>query len=352
MYKQHALSPLSFLYGTVMRARAELYERGILSTHEVGAPVISVGNITTGGTGKTPLVARLARGLADEGRRVCILSRGYGRADERRRVVVSDGERVLADARVGGDEPRLLAENLIGAAAVVCDADRVSAARWARENLHADLFILDDGFQHLRLARALDIVTVDATSPWGGGRMLPAGRLREPARALERADCVVITRADLAHDLEATRAEIVRACGGRSLVLTSRMRTRDVRSLDQERRGVEYESGAERHPVAAFCAVGNPRAFFEQLRREGRELTLSRAFPDHHVFTEKELAELSSDAERSGARALLTTAKDAVKLNDFTPSLPCYVVEIELEFEDEEALMRLVRRVLTNERAA
>lgn len=342
MKMQHALAPLSLLYGALMRARAEAYGRGLLTTHEAGAPVISVGNITTGGTGKTPAVEWLARRLASEGRRVCILTRGYGRIDEGRRVVVSDGERLLANAREGGDEPRLLAERLLGAAAVVSDADRMSAARWARENLSANVFILDDGFQHLRLARVLDIVTVDATAPWGGGRTLPAGLLREPLRGLERADCIVITRADLAHDVEEVRAEAVRASGGRSLVLTSRMRARAVRPLERHG-GTEDERRAVEQPVAAFCAIGNSRAFFDGLRKDGHLLAYTRAFKDHHVFTSEEIEELSHEAARRGARSLLTTEKDGVKLRDVKPPLPCYVVEIELELEDEESLMRLVR---------
>src|SRR5215210_5941933 len=157
-----ALAPLGLLYGAVTRARLRLYRSGFLKSESVGAPVISVGNLTTGGTGKTPLVEWLARALARENRRPCILTRGYGRVNASERVLVSDGERMLADARQGGDEPFLLAEKLLGLAAVISDADRVAAARWALENLRSDIFILDDGFQHLRVARDLDIVTVDA----------------------------------------------------------------------------------------------------------------------------------------------------------------------------------------------
>src|SRR5215213_3309961 len=148
-----ALAPLGMLYGAVTRARLRLYGSGLLKSERVGAPVVSVGNLTAGGTGKTPLVEWAARALAREGLRACVLTRGYGRADERRRVVASDGARVLAEAAECGDEPRLLAERLLGVAAVVCDRDRVAAARWAREELGAEVFVLDDGFQHLRSAR-------------------------------------------------------------------------------------------------------------------------------------------------------------------------------------------------------
>jgi tetraacyldisaccharide 4'-kinase len=366
-----ALAPLGMLYGAVTRARLRLYRSGILKTEKVGVPVVSVGNLTAGGTGKTPLVEWAARTLAGEGLRACVLTRGYGRADEGRRVVASDGARVLAEVAECGDEPRLLAERLLGVASVVCDRDRAAAARWARAELGARVFVLDDGFQHLRLARDLDIVTVDATAPWGGGHMLPRGRLREPASGLARADCVVITRAESAADLEGLRREVARLSGGRAAVVTSRVRTRGLTLLGGA--GFELESrvegrsasdaearsasGAEGRsafaasdvasPVGAFCAVGNPRAFFEQLRREGFELCHTRAFPDHHAYTAADAEAVSREAVARGARALLTTAKDAVKLRGFEFALPCYVVEIGLEFDDEALLLDLLRRAVS-----
>ncbi len=336
------LAPFSLLYGATVRARAALYRTGTLATERVGVPVISVGNITTGGTGKTPLVEWAARALAREGARVCVLTRGYGREDERRRVVVSDGERVLADAREGGDEPRLLAESLLGVASVVCDADRVAGARWASENLGAEVFVLDDGFQHMRLARDLDIVTVDATNPWGGGHLLPRGRLREPRRALARARCVVITRADLSHDIEALRAEVVRLCEGRAVVITSRARTLRLRPLGSHMPTKEDEGIAEGSLVGAFCAVGNPEAFFEHVRRDGLEVCYARAFADHHAFTTEEVEAVARESESRGASAVLLTAKDAVKIEPREFSIPFYVVEIGLEFEDEGALLKLL----------
>ena len=336
-----ALAPFSLLYGAAVRARLALYSRGLLARDDVGAPVVSVGNLTAGGTGKTPLVAWVARALAADGRRVCVLSRGHGRRDVSSRVVVSDGARVMAGVEEGGDEPVMLAEELLGAAAVVCQADRAAAARWAREELGSEVFVLDDGFQHLRLARALDIVTVDGTAPWGGGRLLPRGRLREPASGLGRAGCVVITRSDMADDLEGLRAEVSVLTGGRAAVFASRVRVKGLRVLGG---GDEViDSDAVPRSVAALCAVGNPAAFFEQVRRAGLDLVLARAFPDHHKYTQGELDEVSREAEAVGARAVLTTAKDAVKLRELSPPLPFYVVETDLEFDDEAALLRLVR---------
>jgi tetraacyldisaccharide 4'-kinase len=339
-----ALAPLSLLYGAAVRARVALYRRGLFASHDVGAPVVSVGNLTTGGTGKTPLVEWAARTLAREGLRVCVLSRGYGRERASRRVVVSDGERLLAGAREGGDEPRLLAENLLGLAAVVCDADRVAAAVWAREELGAEVFVLDDGFQHLRIARDLDIVAVDATAPWGGGHLLPRGRLREPPEGLRRASGVVITRADLAEDVEALRAAVARYSAGRARVFTSRVRTRGVRPLSEGRGvGAARADAAVPQPVAAFCGLGNPRALFEHLRRDGHDLRHTRAFRDHHFYTAEDLAAVAREARERGARALLTTAKDAVKLGGLDTPLPCFVVEVETVIDNAAALADIVR---------
>jgi tetraacyldisaccharide 4'-kinase len=347
-----ALAPLGLLYGAVTRARLRLYRAGLLKTESVGAPVVSVGNLTTGGTGKTPLVEWAARALAREGLRVCVLTRGYGRADESRRVVASDGERVLAEVAECGDEPRLLAERLLGTAAVVCDRDRVAAARWARAELGAEVFVLDDGFQHLRIARDLDIVTLDATAPWGGGHMLPRGRLREPASGLARADCVVITRAELAADLEGLRAEVGRVCEGRAAVFASRVRGLSLTPLSGYGRPVaDYQ--AELIPkgaAGAFCAVGNPDAFFENLRRQGFELRYERAFKDHHAYTRADVEAISREAAARGAQVLLTTTKDAVKLRGLDFTLPCCVVETVSEFDDEARLLDLLRAAVSAKR--
>jgi tetraacyldisaccharide 4'-kinase len=338
------LAPFSALYGLAARTRIALYRRGLLSVHRIEAPVISVGNITAGGTGKTPLVAWLARNLAREGRRTCILTRGYGRANPGVRVVVSDGERLLADASEGGDEPRLLAEMLRGVAAVVSDADRVAAARWAIENLRSELFILDDGFQHMRIARDLNIVTIDATNPWGHGRLLPRGTLREPLEGLKRADCLIITRADQATEPDSLRAEAASLSGGRPVFL-SRTRVVGLRLLSETEAHLNLREALDR-PVAAFCAIGNPQAFFKQLASHGVALTQTRAFADHHIYTQSEIDSLVSDARGRGAGALVTTAKDAVKLRSLHFELPCYVLEVELSIDDEEGFLDQIRKAM------
>lgn len=328
-----------------------LYRAGMLPIERVGVPVVSVGNITAGGTGKTPLVEWLARAVAAEGQRVCILTRGYGRTDAHRRVIVSDGARVLAEAREGGDEPRLLAEKLQQLnVAVISDANRVAAARWAIENLRSEVFILDDGFQHLRLARDLNIVTLDATDPWGGMKLLPRGRLREPLRELKRADLIVITRAELAGNVEALRARAGSLSGGRT-VLIARTETLRLTSLATPHdEALAHETERISQPLAAFCAIGNPEAFFAHARREGLTLTHARPFADHHVYTQSDIDDCVSEAVRHGAGALLTTAKDAVKLRALNFALPCYVLEVALKFDDEQ-MMKIILQTIIARRA-
>ena len=340
-----ALTLLGLLYGAAMRARAALYEWGILRTHKIDSPVISVGNLTTGGTGKTPLVEAIAEYLAAKGNRVCILTRGYGRDNSGQRVVVSRGTQILDDVTQTGDEPLMLAEKLKGKAAVICDADRVSAARWAEENLASDIFILDDGFQNQRIARNLNIVTIDGTNPWGNKKVLPAGTLRESRKALRRADCVVLTRTEQSTD-STLPAEIEKISD--APVFRSRMVTLGIHD-DNSARAVQLEDVA-RHPIAAFCAVGNPEGFFNHLR-ESFELADTTAFRDHHQYSQADIDWITKHALGNGAEALVTTAKDAVKLRALRFDMPCYIIDIKIEFESEERFFDLIdQAVLRNDK--
>ncbi|HTG86708.1 MAG TPA: tetraacyldisaccharide 4'-kinase [Pyrinomonadaceae bacterium] len=329
--KSLLLPPLSVLYGAVTRTRLSLYRRGTFHSTKLDRPVISVGNITTGGTGKTPLVEWVARTVANDGKKVCILTRGYGRDNPGRLVVVSDGHSVQATPAEAGDEPFLLATNLAGAAAVISSADRVAAGNEAIKQLGTDCFVLDDGFQHLRLERDLNIVTIDATNPWGGGSLLPYGRLREPLSGLERADCIVITRTDQAGNLDQLRDEIRRHTGD-IRIFQSRMQTTRITRLDGSLDAIVP-------PVAAFCAVGNPRSFFDQVPDE---LVRETAFPDHHHYSQRDVDSLIDAAKHAGANSLVTTAKDAVKLRSLSFYLPCYVLEIEPRIDNDAELIGLV----------
>jgi tetraacyldisaccharide 4'-kinase len=344
-----SLLPLSAAYDVVTRTRLAAYRRGWFSTSNLPAPVISVGNLTTGGTGKTPLVewvCRAAANVAAEERapkRVCVLTRGYGRDNPKTQTVVSNGTELLAGEREAGDEPLLLAKHLLGVAAVICNPNRVAAGKWAIENLKTEVFVLDDGFQHLRLARDLDIVTIDATNPWGvgGGRLLPYGRLREPRAGLSRADCVVITRTDQFEDITSLK-EVVAGLAGAIPIFSSRMVTAGIRRLSGER--IDRKDLAAQ-PLAAFCGVGNPESFFDHLQREGLAPALTRAFADHHPYKQSELDALAQEAKANGAEGLITTAKDAIKLSSLNLELPCYVLAIRIAIDNEDRLIEMIRNV-------
>jgi len=330
--------PLSWIYSKITGLRNGLYEREWLEIADLGARTISVGNITTGGTGKTPLVAHIARVLLGRGEKVCILTRGYKRDDPTQRVLVSDGEQILADTRSAGDEPFELAQKLSGRAVIISDADRSEAGKWAQRRFGTSVFILDDGFQHRQVRRDVDVVCIDATDPWGGGKTFPSGRLRESQRGLGRGDIVVITRADLVDRPEELKLEISRL-NATAPIFTCVNKVTAIRPLKDDQTPGDAATEAR---AFAFCAIGNPENFFEQLRRDGFDLAATRTFRDHHSYTPKDIDELENDAARAGAGILLTTAKDAVKLNELDLKLPCFVVEIETVIDDAEAFEALL----------
>jgi tetraacyldisaccharide 4'-kinase len=340
------LAPMTTLYGAITETRLALYRRGILKPAKLAVPVISVGNITTGGTGKTPLVEYIARVVADTGRKVCILTRGYGRENPNHRVLVSDGHTVLAGHREAGDEPTLLAESLLGIAAVVSDADRFAAGQWAIKELGAEVFILDDGFQHLQLARNFNVAVIDATNPWGAGHLLPRGRLRERPRGLARADCIVLTRADKVADLESLKLEIAQASNHRPLI-ASRMRVRALRQLLPDVASHTTESSPEvSSQVAAFAGIGNQSSFVALLKDQGYDPVAVSEFPDHYRYNQGDIDIIVEKAKSKGANALVTTAKDAVKLRGLSFQLPCYVVKIEVCIEQEATFVEMLRAAI------
>lgn len=342
---------LDRLYGAVTKTRNALYEKGVFRSFSLGVPTVSVGNLTVGGTGKTPLVALVAEILDETGETVGVLSRGYGRENSRRRVLVSDGEKILVNARQAGDEPFELAQKLLGKAIIIADANRVAAGVWAREKFGITAFVLDDAFQHRRVKRDINLVTIDATNPFGNEKLLPSGILREPLDSLERADAIVVTRANLVRDLENLKAEIKRfnsICPifvARNKVLNlvkmedfSAKRSGEISdelrmTNDEKKPAANYQPLAVRR-YFAFCALGNPRNFFEQLREENFNVAATEEFPDHHFYSQKDIAELEIKAGRANADVLLTTAKDAVKLKDLKFDLPCSVVESRMIFDD------------------
>jgi tetraacyldisaccharide 4'-kinase len=340
------------IYGAITKARNALYEVGFFKSFSLGVPTVSVGNITVGGTGKTPLVAFIAEILAAKGEKVCVLSRGYGRDNPQKRVLVSDGKNILAEAKTAGDEPFELAQKLLGKAIIVADANRVSAGSWAQKKFGISVFVLDDAFQHLRVRRDVNVVTIDATNPFGNEKLLPMGILREPLENLKRADAVVITRANLSENVAGLKVRISKYNANCPIFVTKNKSSGFVdlkifasRAQDE----TIYESqitNQEKTPANdhqlqttnhyfAFCALGNPKNFFEQLRQENFNITSTEEFPDHYFYTQKDITKLEAVAREAYAEILLTTAKDAVKLNGLKFDLPCFVVESEMVFDDE-----------------
>jgi tetraacyldisaccharide 4'-kinase len=338
--------PIGWLYGKIADVRNWLYDRGTFRSHDLGARTISIGNVTAGGTGKTPLVALVAQILADSGERVCILTRGYGRENAQRRVLVSDGSNVLVDARAGGDEPVELAHKLLTrSVVVVADADRVSAAAWAKEKFGITAFVLDDGFQHRRAKRDLDIVCIDATNPFGDGAMLPGGMLREPLDNLRRADAFVITRMNLVESVEALLVQL-RDENPDASVFGANFEVEEFTKLadfyrGRSTRGDDYD----RQFIAnsfAFCGLGNPESFLSQLARQHFAVTGLLPFADHHRYRQSDIELIEAEARSRNSRGLITTVKDAVKLQDFKFSLPCFVAELSVEINDHDRLRDLV----------
>lgn len=331
------LRPLAVCFGWGVALRTAAYQRGWLEQRRLAKPVVSVGNLSVGGTGKTPLVEWLARALIAHGRKPAILTRGYGRRGDGV-VALEPAPGRAPDPRWVGDEPAYLARAL-PEAPIVVGADRYRAGRLAEDRFQVDLHLLDDGFQHLALERDLDIVTLDATQGLADQAMLPAGRLREPPSALARAGIVVLTRTELAGsgDLASLEAQ-VRAINPRAAIFRSRTklcRLVDVRS--GESRPPEDLRG---QPVHAFCGIGNPRAFFDDLATWGFQVAGATAFRDHHVYAAQEIERLAARARAAGARALLATAKDAINFPAAWQSeAPVLVCAVEIEVEPGQALV-------------
>ncbi len=306
--------PISPLYSLLMRARARAYASGMFSSFRVPGPVISIGNLSMGGTGKTPHVIHLSEMLLHHGLRPAIVSRGYGGKAGKGPLVVSKGSGPLVDPGLGGDEPVMMAQRLEGVMVVV-GSDRVAGAEYALSHLGADVIVLDDGFQHLRLQRDLDIVLLPATNPFGNRRIFPGGDLREPISALGRASCILITRADTltAKDHQALLGELREHVHGKPIFFSKNKVTR-VWSLREGPEAGSARTKIQDKPLFAFCGLGTPESFLATLKSTGAEVTGYMWFQDHHIYNEKDLQKLTRDAERTGAKILVTTTKDAVKL--------------------------------------
>lgn len=325
----------SIPYGLVLQLRVLAYAWGLFQSYRLSKPVISVGNITVGGTGKTPMVALLASYCISRGKRVAVLSRGYGGSLHGEIRLVSDGRKIFLTPGEAGDEPFMLATRIPGLM-VVIGPDRYKAGLFAQEQLDPDIFILDDGFQHLRLNRDLNILLLNRAKPFGNGCVLPAGLLREYRSAAKRADLVIYTRCGNEEPYNhfpgipfcrATHkiAEAI-PLGSNSLAPLSRL---------ESLRGM------------AFAGIAEPASFFTMLEEAGLKISEKMAFPDHCRYGEKEISEIVLQKKSVGADYLITTEKDAVKLSPYLNELgDVYAAVLEMEIQDMKELADAVEKLL------
>src|SRR2546421_563927 len=333
----------SKLFQVAIKARRFLYNVRILRDSTLGVQVIAIGNLTVGGTGKTPVVEKFARELRDQGRNVAVLSRGYRskprpfhewllnkilfRDDTTPPRVVSDGKSLLLDSEMAGDEPYMLASNLKDVVVLV-DKDRVKSGRYAIEKFGCDTLLLDDGFQYWKLrGRRHDVVLVDRQQPFGNERLLPRGTLREPPSHLARANWIFITKSDgKTDDLRRRIAEINPAAGIIECIHHP-LYLEDV--FTGNRVGLEYFKGRK---VSALSGIAQPESFEESLVQLGAELVYSRKFADHHRFTQLEVIKVINRSKKKAAEAIVTTQKDAVRFPKIDRrDLQIYFMRVEIK---------------------
>ncbi len=336
------LQALSYVFSGIAQARLWLYRKRILHDQPLGCLVVVVGNLTVGGTGKTPVVEKFARALRDRGRRVAILSRGYrsksapmwkkwwyrlSHTAEPPPRIVSDGQRVLLDSEQAGDEPYMLARNLPGVFVIV-DKNRVKAGTYAIKKFGCDTLILDDGFQYLPLKGRLNLLLVDKTNPFGNGHLLPRGILREPIKHLQRASYVFLTKSDGVRDVELEEL-IQKHNPGVDIIECAHRPQYLQRFGTDERQPLEWLRGRR---VGAFSGIAVPESFEKFVRDLGGHIQFTRRFLDHYRFTSEDFVSLFTEGIEQKVEFIVTTEKDAVRLPDGLPcAVPIYYLRLEID---------------------
>lgn len=333
----------SILYGWAIRQRRKWFEQGRLRSYRLPCAVVSVGNLTVGGTGKTPMVVHLAKFIQSHGYRVAIISRGYKGLSQKKGAIVSDGNTMTCSAAQAGDEPYLMAM-LLGKVPVVVGKDRYAAGKIAVSRFKPDVILLDDAFQHLQLKRDLNLLLLDARLPFGNSFLLPRGRLREPLTALSKADAVVLTRSDKE---TSTRLPDMKD-GARRLPVFRSVHKGVIRGvagahkpllpLNELSVDVPDPAGMK---AFGFAGLADNQAFFDTLHHFGANLCGTLAFEDHHAYDEKEIARIARTAVHAGADIMVTTDKDYVRF-EHTVQLPLdlMVIGVDIEFMADKARWR------------
>jgi len=330
------------LYGGVVSLRNRLCDNGIITRRKLPRPVVSVGNITVGGTGKTPMVILLSRMLKEQGMRPAVLSRGYAGRRTKGVSFVSNGRDILLGPEEAGDEPVLIARSCPGVP-VIIGKDRYRAGLAAHERFHPDVFILDDAFQHRRLFRHVDLVLIDRERPVGNGYLLPRGPLRESPKGLSRATLIVET-ASAAHRVPAFAPDRIRWTGGwfPPVITAYRRPTGVVHARTGMVQGTDCLDGKR---VLVFTGIARPEHFFATVESLGATLVARESFPDHYAFGEQDMRHIRGKAASASADMIVTTEKDGVKLVDFQESFhDMYFLRIAMEIvPDEQILSETIR---------
>ena len=329
--------PLSPLYSCLMANRRNLYRTGFFKQHRLNVPVISVGNLVMGGSGKTPLVHYIAHLLQQHNHQPAVLSRGYKGTSRAAVNVVSNSTEILMNAAEAGDEPRLLAETLPGVP-IITGKKRFITGRYAVDRLGIDALILDDGFQHLAVARDLDLVLFSGRKLLGNGRVLPGGELREPLSSLKRADAFIITgvNEELDPQVENFISYLQKKFPDKP-VFTARFQTQEkLLRVDRDKTESLPIAEIKDDPLFGFCGIAQPLSFKSTLLREKINLSGFVSYPDHYLYSRSDIIALVDKARAQGARALITTAKDFVKIKEiFIPEFPLFVLSVKLVMEKQ-----------------
>ncbi len=330
--------PLSLVYGCIIYLRNLLYDLGWFTTEDFKLPIISVGNITTGGSGKTPLVMYLANLLIKNGKNPGIVSRGYGRKSKGL-VVVHDGKEMKAKVESAGDEPFLMATILKSVPVIVCE-DRREDIRHLLNSSTVNIIIMDDGFQHRKVKRDLDIITISANDTKNDYRLLPWGKLREPIKNINRSNALVVTKTDNFTPPNML-AEFQSVFKGNSIVSSI------IPVLMRYDSSGYHKSLPSSEVFFAFCGIGEPDLFFKSIKQLDIKSGGKRIFPDHQEYTKSVITELSAQIKSSNCTAIIITEKDLVKLPDsFLDEFDTFVIKIEMEFEIEGAVLDMIQPVL------
>lgn len=336
------LAALSALYGAAVYLHRIFFGLHIFKRKKISCPVISVGNLTLGGTGKTPTVIQVAQLLTRSSRRPAVVSRGYGRNNEADIIVVSDGQSVLVDTQTGGDEPVMIGSKLPGIPVVV-GRSRYRAALHALQRFNPDVVVLDDGFQHLQLSRDLDIVLLDAGNPFGNGKLFPAGILREPITALKRAHAVLITKTDISTDVGSLKETIRQYTQAR--IFTSRQVPVDLIDYrSSESRPLSVLRGSR---VLALSGIARPDSFILLLKSLGADIAAACTYRDHFNYQKSDLASVFQKAADKKISMIVTTEKDAIRLKKLRAD-GVWALRIEVTILENDAWRTFLLKGLNN----